>query len=142
MANFQDMFGNFLWLGIFVLAGISFIIVLQDSNDASQPIIENPLFNESFNELSSNLDALESTSKIQYDQFIGEEPKAGFGSIVLFGIVSAGKTFGNVVIGLTTVLIKLPLVVLGIPATLFSAIITWVIISLIIAAWILYKLGG
>ncbi len=142
MANFQDMFGNFLWLGLFVLAGFTFIVFTQDSNNAAQPIIENELFNESFEDLSSTLGGLEDTSGLQYGQFIGEEPKTGFGSIVLFGIVSAGKTFGNVVIGLFTILIKLPLVVIGIPQTLFSVIITWIIISLIIAAWILYKLGG
>lgn len=142
MANFQDMFGNFLWLGLFILAGFTFMILVQNANNATQPIIEDPLFNESFEDLTSSLSGLEDTSGVQYSQFIGEEPKTGFGSIVLFGIVSAGKTFGNVVIGMFTILIKLPLVVIGIPQTLFSVIITWIIISLIIAAWILYKLGG
>lgn len=142
MANFKDLFGNFLWLGVFVLAGFAFIVVTQSSNDATQPMVENSLFNESFEDLSSSLSGLEDASGVQYNQFIGEEPRTGFGSIVLFGIVSAGKTFGNVVIGLFTILVKLPLVVLGIPQTLFSVITTWVVISLIIAAWILYKLGG
>lgn len=142
MVSFQELFGNFLWLGLFILAGFTFIIFVQDANNAAQPILENPLFNESFEDLTSTLSGLEDTSGIQYSQFIGEEPKVGFGSIVLFGIVSAGKTFGNVIIGMFTILIKLPLVVIGIPQTLFSVIITWIIISLIIGAWVLYKLGG
>ncbi len=136
------MFGNFLWLGLFILAGLTFVVTTQSANNAQQPLTDNELFNSSFSGLASNLSALESSSGVQYNQFIGEEPKAGFGSIVLFGIVSAGKTFGNVVIGLFTLLIKLPLVVLQIPQTLFAVISTWIVISLIIAAWIMYKLGG
>jgi len=142
MASFQDIFMNFLWLGLFVLAALSFVITIQSTDNATQPIIEDPFFNESFGELRSDISALEDTSQLQYDEFTSEQPQLGFGSIVLFGIVAAGKTFGNVVFGFFGALLNIPLVILGIPQTLFATFITGLVISLIISAWVLYKLGG
>lgn len=142
MVQFSNLFGNFVFLALFVLAGISFVVISQESNEAEQPLVEDALFNESYLALQDNLESLEDTSSIQYDQFTGEAPQPGFVSIVLFAIVGAGKAFGNVVILTFTVLIKLPLFILGIPSTTFSVIATWVIISLIIGAWRLYKIGG
>lgn len=142
MVKFQDLFGNFLFLALFILAGLSFIVVTQSDNSASDPISNNAIFDEATGNLSSTLGSLESKSGIQYDQFTGEQPKTGFGSIVLFGIVSFGKTFGNIAMTTLTVIIKLPLMVLGLPQTLVSSIITWAIIVLIISGWLLYKLGG
>lgn len=142
MVKFMDIFGNFLFLALFISAGLALIVVTQSDNNAVQPLSDNVLFNDASGNMSSTLNSLEDTSGLQYDQFTGEQPKTGFGSIVLFGIVSAGKTFGTVVIGTFTVIIKLPLIVLGLPETLISAIITWVIIALIVSTWLLYKLGG
>lgn len=142
MAQFRDIAGNFIFLGVMILAGISFIIITQSNNDVAQPVIQDPLLSDSFNELNATLSDLEDTGGTQYDQFTQEAPEAGFGAIVLFGIVSAGKTFGNVTLGLFQLVIKLPLIILGLPQTLFSAMITWLVISLIIASWVLYKLGG
>lgn len=142
MVKFLDIFGNFLFLALFITAGLSIVIVTQSDNDALQPISDNDLFNEASGNISATLSSLEDVSGLQYDQFTSEQPKAGFGSIVLFGIVSSGKTFGTVILGTFTVIIKLPLAVLGLPQTLISAIITWIIITLIISTWLLYKLGG
>ena len=142
MADFRDMYGNFLFLGLFIFAGISFMVLVQDQNDAPQPIVDNVIFNRSFSNLSSSLESLEGISGEQYDQFSGETPKTGFGSIVLFGIVSVGKTFMDVTMGTLLIIVTLPVLVLGLPVTLVSVIITWTIISLIISVWILYKLGG
>lgn len=142
MVKFQDIVGNFVFLGIFILAGMAFIIIVQSDNNATQPIINDPLLNESYSELQSNLESLEDTSQVQYGQFTEETPQPGFTSIVLFGIVSAGKTFGNVAISTFTIIIKLPLHVLGLPNTLFATIAVWLAVVLIVAAWVLYKVGG
>ncbi len=142
MVKFMDLFGNFLFLALFITAGLSFVVVTQLNNNAPQPISSNELFNDASGNISSTLSSLEDTSGVQYDQFTSEQPKAGFGSIVLFGIVSTGKTFGTVILGTFTTIIILPLAVLGLPQTLISVMITWTIIALIISTWLLYKLGG
>lgn len=142
MATFQGTFGNFVFLGIMIFAGLSLIIYTQATNDAAQPLIEDPLFNDSFASLQTTLSSLEDTGQIQYDQFSEETPQPGFISIVLFGIVSAGKTFGNITVAVFAIIVRLPLLVLGIPQTLFSVVVAWLTITLITTLWILYKVGG
>ena len=140
--SFMDLFGNFLFLALFLSAGFMLIISVQSNNDAIDPLSNNQLFNDASGNISSNLDSLEDTAGIQYDQFTSEQPKTGFGSIVLFGIVSTGKAFGSVILGTFTAIVKFPLYVLGISQTVISVLITWLIIALIIFTWLLYKLGG
>lgn len=140
--GFQDITGNFLWLALFIFAGAAWIVSIQVSNEAVQPIAEDSLFNDSFQSLQTSLSELETEGTTQYDQFTGETPKPGFGSIVLFGIVGAGKTFSNIIIATFWILLKVPLIVLGIPQTIISVLATWLIITIIVAVWLLYKLGG
>ncbi len=142
MASFQDVVGNMIFLTLFIFAGMAFVITTQSNNDAAQPLAEDALLNESYGDLQQSLESLDSISQTQYNQFTSEIPKPGFVSIVLFGIVSAGKTFSNVVLSTFTIIIKLPILVLGLPNTLFSTVAAWLVIVIIVAAWILYKVGG
>lgn len=142
MASFSEIFVSILVVGLVVFGAISFAVTTQSDNGASQRIIDDPLINDSFEGLRENLEGLESTSQGQYGNFTSEQPKTGFGSIVVFAIVSVGKNFGNVIIDLATLIVTLPLTVLGIPATASSVIFAWLILSVLVALWILYKLGG
>lgn len=142
MASFEATFNNFLWLGLFVFAGLSLIFIIQADNGAPQPLEEDPLINISFNELRANITAGENASETQYGIFNSEKPKPSLGSIVLFTIVSAGKTFGAIVINVFFILIKLPVLILSLDPTIISILITWLSISLITALWLLYKFGG
>lgn len=142
MASFGNIFNNFLFLGLFVLGMFSIVILVQGDNNAAQPLGENALFNISYNQLRGNISEFESSSQTQYARFTDEDPKLGFGSIVLFGIVSAGKTFGTVTFQTFFIILQLPLIILGIDPSIVSVILIWLIISIIIGLWILYKLGG
>ncbi len=143
MVKFQSIFSNFLFLALFVFAALSFIVITQSDNEAIQPIAQDSLFNESFSNLESSLEDLESTSNTQFSQFTSENPeKVGFFGIVLFGIVAAGRTFSSITITVFGILVKLPLIVLGIPATTITVLFSWLIIIIIIASWRLYKFGG
>ena len=147
MPRFEEMYGNFVMLGLIVLALFSLIIIVQSNNDATQPLIEGRfkgelLFNSTYVNLTEKLDSLENTSSSKYSLFSKEGPKRGFGSIVLFSIVNLGKTFANMMFILFTLVIKVPLIVLGIDSTITSMIISFLTISVIIALWIVYKFGG
>lgn len=142
MAKVEEIFGNFIFLGLFIFAGIAFVVITQSNNEATQPIANDPVLNNSYSDLEESLSSLESVSQTQYSQFTEEAPQPGFTSIVLFGIVSAGKTFSNVILSTFSILIKLPIHVLGLPDELFSVVASWLVIVLIVAAWILYKVGG
>jgi len=142
MVKFDTLVGKFVLSAIMISCLFLFIIVMQEKDGSVDPISEDPIFNQSFSALSKSIDQSNEESESKYNVFISEEPKAGFGSIVLFGIVSVGKSFSNIVFSFFGAIIKLPLFVLGIPATIYSLILTWLIIIVIVSVWLLYKLGG
>lgn len=141
MPRFSDIAGNFLIISLIVLSLFALAITVQNDNDAAQPIIEEPLFNESYRGLLSNIQESSGSSRTQEGLFNSENPKPGFGSIVLFGIVSAGKTFSSMSFAFFTVVIKLPLVALGIDPNVASLLLTYLILLILVALWALYKFG-
>ena len=142
MSEFKDMVGNFVMAGLIVISLFSFSVVVQDENNAADPLRNNEIFNESFKVLLETLETNTEDAESKYDVFNSEDPKPGFGSIVLFGIVSVGKTFSGIVFGTFSAIVRLPLIVFGIPATVYNQILVLLIITIIVSVWLLYKLGG
>lgn len=142
MSEFKAIVGNFIIAALMIVSLFSFSVVVQEENNAVDPLKNNQVFNESFSGLINTLNSNSEAAEEKYDVFNSEDPKPGFGSIVLFGIVSVGKTFSGVIFGTFGAIIKLPLIVLGIPATIYSQIIVLLIIIVIVSVWLLYKLGG
>ena len=142
MAKFEDIFGNFVMVSLMILALFSVIIIIQNDNNAPQPLVEDELFNSTYGSLNETIGSLEGSSSTQYNIFSKDSPKPGFGAIVMFTIVNVGKTFGNLIFVMFTLIIKLPLIVLGIDQTIVSMIISFLTIIVVIALWIVYKFGG
>ena len=143
MAEFNKILGKFFLIALICIALFNIIISTQEENDATQKIIDEEVFNSSFNKLLVSVDDSTEKSQEKYDVFISEEPKTGLSSsIILFGIVSVGKTFSNIIFGTLSAVVRLPLLVLGIPDTTLNLIIAWLTIMVIVAVWLLYKLGG
>lgn len=139
---FQQTFYNFMLLALMLLAILSMIFTVQRDNNAPQPLANNSLFNETASRLGANLTNGQNSSQTQQSIFSAETPAPGFGSIVLFGIVSAGKTFTNMIYNIFDVILRIPMVVLGIDSEIVSALVSILVITLIIGIWIVYKLGG
>ncbi len=142
MGEFKNIVGKFLIVSIVILSLFSFVIIIQSDNESEDELREQAIFNDSFESLIETIDDSTEAAEEKYGVFNSEEPKRSIGSIVLFGIVSIGKTFSNIVFGVFGAIIKLPLTVLGIPSTIYSLILTWLIILVVVAVWLLYKLGG
>lgn len=142
MANFEGLTAKFIVSALLLVSIFSFIVITQRDNSAPDPIENNKIFNQSMGLLVGKIDNGTASATEKYGVFNSEEPQTGFGSIVLFGIVSVGKAFSQIMTGLFTAAVKLPLAVLGIPANIYNLITTWLIIVIIIGAWLLYKLGG
>ncbi len=142
MAKFEDIFGNFVMVSLMILALFSVIIIIQNDNNAPQPLVEDELFNSTYGSLNETIGSLEGSSSTQYNIFSKDSPKPGFGAIVMFTIVNVGKTFGNLIFVMFTLIIKLPLIVLGIDQTIVSMIISFLTITVVIALWIVYKFVG
>lgn len=142
MSEFRTIVGNFLLAAVMLVSLFSFGITIQYSNNAPDPLINNQVFNSSFSGLINSIDSSSTAAQSKYGAFNEEDPQIGFGSIVLFGIVSVGKTFSSIIFGTFAAVIKLPLIIFGIPASVYNLILTWLIIAVIVAVWLLYKLGG
>ena len=142
MAKFEDIFGSFAFLGLMVLALFSIIIIVQSDNEAPQPLADNELISGTYGSLNETISSLEGTSATQYDLFSKEKPTPGFGAIVMFTIVSIGKTFGNMIFTIFTLIIKVPLIVLGVEQSIVAMLISFLTITVVIALWIVYKFGG
>ncbi len=142
MVGFKELVGKFIMVALIVLPLMSFIAITQSDNSAPQSMTDNNIFNESFGGLIDTIGDATQEADEKYDVFNQETPQPGFGSIVLFGIVSVGKTFSNVIFAFFISIIKLPLVVLGVPSTIYNLILTWLTVVVIIAAWLVYKFGG
>jgi len=142
MAKFEEIFGTFAFLGLIVLALFSVIIIVQRDNEAIQPLADNELISSTYGNLSETMGSLEGTSSTQYSLFSKEKPSPGFGAIVMYTIVSIGKTFGTIIFTFFTLIIKVPLIVLGIEQTIVAMIMSFLTISVVIALWVVYKFGG
>jgi len=142
MASFQELFSNFMLIGLVVLSMFAFGVFFQEENNVETPFIENTLMNNTYHSLYTNLNSLRDESQAQKTLFESENPTGGFGTILLFSIVSSGKVFNGMVVGIFNTLIKLPVVILGIDPVIVSVLSTLLILTIIIGLWIVYKLGG
>ena len=142
MAKFYELFINFMLIGLVVLALFSFGAFFQEDNNIDNQFMENSLMNNTYGKLRTDLGGLRDQSQAQKTLFESENPTSGFGTILLFSIVSTGKVFNGMVIGVFNTLIKLPVVFLGLDPIIVSVISTMLILTIIIGLWIIYKLGG
>lgn len=142
MAQFYKLFINFMFVGLVVFSMFAFGVFFQEENNAEKPFVENSLMNQTYNSLRTDLVGLRSKSQAQKTLFESENPTGGFGTILLFSIVSTGKVFNGMIIGTFNTLIKLPVVFLGLDPVIISVLSTMLIITIIIGLWIMYKLGG
>lgn len=142
MATFQDTFKNFLFIGLMVFCILAFIIAVQSDNKVTDPIIDDPLIASTYSNLGTDLGELRNQSQAQKTLFESETPTAGFGSILLFSVLSAGKVFNGMIIGTFNILIQLPVVILGVDPIVLSILGTLLIITIILGLWAIYKLGS
>lgn len=141
MVDFEKLFTKFMFIGLFVLALFAFIFSVQADNNAPILLSDNKLINDSFTEIQDDLTSFRTSSQTEKTLFESESPSSGFGTILLFTVVNAGKVFNGMIVGLFNVLIKLPVVFLGFPIVLVSVLSTMLIFAIIWGLWSKYKLG-
>jgi len=142
MVKFQDLFTNFMLIALVVFGLFAFSSFFQEENKVENKFMENSLMSSTYASLNSSLSGLSEQSQAQKTLFESENPTSGFGTILLFSIVSTGKIFNGMVIGLFNTLIRLPVTVLGVDPIVISVLSTILILTIIIGLWIVYKLGG
>ena len=142
MGNFLEFFMKYMLVGLVILSTFSFIVLFQAENEVTDQFGDNSFINSTFNDLKTNLGGLQADTQVQKDLFETEDPKLGFGSLILKSIVSSGKTFNSMIVGVLNILFILPVVFLGLDPIVVSVLMTVLGIIIIFGLWAVYKLGG
>ncbi len=142
ITSFREVFITFSLIGLFVLATLSFGIKLQQDNSVSDTILNNSQINRTLDRLQSNLTDVSNQTQQQRQNFESEIPERGFGSLLIFSIVSVSQKFTATIIGVYNILIVLPASILGIPPEVIGVLGSILIVSLILLAWRVYRVGS
>lgn len=142
MVKFSELFFGFMLIGLFIVSLFAFSSSFQEDNNVENQFLENTLMNETYGQLRVDLGEIRDKGQAQKTLFESENPTSGFGTILLFSVVSTGKVFNGMVIGVFNTLIKLPIVFLGLDPLVISVIVGMLILAIIIGLWTWYKLGG
>jgi len=139
--EFRKVWISFVLIGLFVFALLSFIVQFQSDNEQEENILGNSIINETFKNLETNLSNFSSTSQSQKDNFESEVPSTSFGSLIIFSIVSSGKIFSGLLIGIYNILIILPASIFGVSQVVIGVASSVLVFSIILLLWRLYKTG-
>ncbi len=142
VTSFREVFITFALIGVFVFAGISFIVTTQRNNGVTNTILENDIINRTYSNLETDLGGLSSNASTQKESFESEIPERGFGSLIIFAIVGVGNKFTGMIVGIYNILIVLPASLLGIPPVVISVMTAILLISLILLVWRVYRVGS
>lgn len=141
MGGFKDLFITFALLGVFALAMFSFGVEISINNNSNNSLGNEPSMKNLNSSLISDLSSFNSKANSSKSNFESESPTSGFGELIIFSIISAGKVFTGMIFGIFNGLF-LPLSqVIGISVVVLGVIASILTISLIIYAWRVYKSG-
>ncbi len=138
----REQFTLFAIIGIMVLSAIFFIATTQSDNNTNSSILEHPIINSTFNKLQTNLtDYMESTQE-QRENFESEIPERGFGSLLIFSIVTVWQKFFALIIGLYNIIIVIPSSILGVSRIVIGVLDSILIVTLLLLGWRIYRVGS
>lgn len=140
--SFRQVFTIFSLIGLFVFATLSFAITLQEDNSVTDTILNNSQINRTFERLQSNLTSVGNETQQQRQNFESEIPERGFGSLLIFSIVSVGQKFTATIIGTYNILIVLPASIIGVPTEVIGVLGSILLVTLILLAWRVYRVGS
>ncbi len=137
--GFKKLYSNIILTALFVFAFMTFTIIVQTDNNANQKITDNELISSSYGDLGDNLTDSQNTAQSSLETFGENPPSAQLGELDTTSVISPTKLFRGLGIGTYNILIKLPMVVLGVSPIVASVISSLLILLLIIGAWAILK---
>lgn len=140
--SFREIFITFSIISLVVFSAISFVVLLQQENDASSSLLENSLINSTFVNLRGNISQQETSVNTSKGEFDSDVPAPGFGSLIIFAIVGVAQGFTSIITTTYNIIIVLPLNLLGIPTQVANILGSILMMSLIFLAWRLYRVGS
>lgn len=137
--DFKKTFINFALLGLLVFGIMSFVIIFQSDNGATEKITDNQLINTTYNSLYGNLSNADNTANEQNSIFGNVTPTESYGEVQIDSVVSPTKAFKSLILGTYNILIKLPQQILGVSPVVTAIISAILIMLLIIGIWAIWK---
>lgn len=138
---FKEMWSNFALFGLFVFAMFSFIVLFENNNNISDPLVSNTIFNNTYNNLRGNLSSFEEETERQKEIFENTNPVIAFGALIIDTIVSSAKIFLGMISGIFGILVILPATFLSIDPIIIGLIESILIVAIVLVAWKLYRVG-
>ena len=137
--DLKHLFTNMAMLGLFTFALMAFIITTQNDNSVTSPITNNTYINDTYGDLSSELSSSKTRAEEGSSNFANVTPTQEYGELEVTSIISPTRVLRTIIIGFWNIFIKLPQVVLGVPAIVASLISSIIVIFLIIGMWAVWK---
>lgn len=137
----KGLFVMFLLVGLFAIAGLGFVITLENENDANLTITTNPAIANLSSDLTSELYTSEDVAAEGEESFIaevGEEPE---GELTSGAARKSGSNYLSRIKTIFNALFSLIKGVIGINPVVFSVLLTILTAFGILAIWRLIKQG-
>ncbi len=140
----REQFTTFAIIGIMVLSAIFFIATTQRDNDVNEDdlLLANPIINSTFSKLQTNLTDYRTVTQGQRENFESEIPERGFGSLIIFSIVTVWQKFFALIIGVYNIIIVIPASILGVSNIVIGVLDSIVIVALLLLGWRIYRVGS
>lgn len=137
--DFMKTFGNIALIGLVIFSIMSFVIINQVNNGVIDPISDNSLINNTYNDLYGNLSATQGEAQTSSDTFGSITPSQQYGELEVTSVVSPTRIFKTIATGVWNIFIQLPMKILGVSPVVASIISSIVILLLIIGVWAIWK---
>lgn len=137
--DFKKTFISIALLGLIVFGIMSFAIIFQANNDATERLTDNQIINNTYNSLYSNLSSSQTAANEQNSVFGNVTPTESYGEVQIDSVVSPTKAFKSLILGTYNILIKLPQQILGVSPVVTAVISAILILLLIIGIWAILK---
>jgi hypothetical protein len=137
--DLKEIYTTLFMVSLLIFSFMSFALTFQNDNNAPEKLLDNPLINQTYNELYGNLSANQQKAQKSSDVFGNFTPNENLGVWEVTPIVASTRGLKALATGVYNILIKLPMTVLGVSpivAAVFSGIFLFM---LIIGVWGLWK---
>jgi hypothetical protein len=138
--EFRNLIVSFLLVGLVAVAMIAFAFKLQEQNNINS-LATSPTIGATYGNLSNALGGGSADAQDQKESFDSDPTSQSFGGIIFTTIISAGRTFGDSVLLIYNIIAGGIGSTLGISSNVLAVFSTILIVSLILLAWSLYRLG-
>ena len=135
----KGIYTNMIMSALLIFGILSFTFIIQEENDSSQKLSDNPLINDTYNDLFGNLSANQGQAQTSSNVFGNFTPNENLGVWEVTPIVSPTRLLRTLSVGFYNIFVQLPMKVLGVSPLVAGTINGILLFLLIIGIWAVWK---